>query len=151
LAGARLVVGNSSCGIRECSFLGVPAVNVGQRQRIRERAQNIVDVKYGADEILSALVYQDDMLRYTPSYLYGNGLAARAMVRYLLRIDYTLKSHITYPLQAKFRSEHFGEGRFRLQNKHKRASYKSGDQHGTEVSRHGNTQEEDTGAEPKPL
>ena len=34
---ATAIVGNSSVAIRECSFLGVPAVNIGSRQQGRER------------------------------------------------------------------------------------------------------------------
>ena len=39
-------MGNSSVAIRECSFLGVPAVNVGTRQMGRERGQNVIDVDH---------------------------------------------------------------------------------------------------------
>ena len=41
---ATAIVGNSSVGIRECSFLGVPVVNIGSRQQGRERGQNVIDV-----------------------------------------------------------------------------------------------------------
>ncbi len=37
LVHSTAIVGNSSVAIRECSFLGVPAVNVGTRQQGRER------------------------------------------------------------------------------------------------------------------
>ena len=37
LCGATAIVGNSSVAIRECSFLGVAAVNIGTRQLGRER------------------------------------------------------------------------------------------------------------------
>ncbi len=38
---SRCLVGNSSVGIRECSFLGVPVVNIGTRQLGRERGHNV--------------------------------------------------------------------------------------------------------------
>ncbi len=41
LMGARCLVGNSSVGIREGSYLGVPVVNVGGRQAGRDRAANV--------------------------------------------------------------------------------------------------------------
>ena len=37
--------------IRECSFLGVPAVNLGTRQSGRERGPNVLDVGYDRREI----------------------------------------------------------------------------------------------------
>ncbi|MGB5547759.1 MAG: UDP-N-acetylglucosamine 2-epimerase, partial [Polyangiales bacterium] len=43
---SRCLVGNSSAGIRECSFLGVPVVNIGGRQTGRDRGANVRDVGY---------------------------------------------------------------------------------------------------------
>ena len=44
LVHATAIVGNSSVAIRECSYLGVPAVNIGTRQQGRERGANVIDV-----------------------------------------------------------------------------------------------------------
>ena len=46
LVHSTAIVGNSSVAIRECSFLGVPAVNVGTRQQGRERGANVIDVEH---------------------------------------------------------------------------------------------------------
>ena len=46
LCGSTAIVGNSSVAIRECSFLGVPAVNIGSRQTGRERGRNVIDVDH---------------------------------------------------------------------------------------------------------
>ena len=43
---SKMIVGNSSVGIRECSYLGVPAVNIGSRQSGREYSDNVVNVNY---------------------------------------------------------------------------------------------------------
>lgn len=43
---ASALVGNSSTGIKECSYLGVPVVNIGTRQRNRLRGPNVIDVGY---------------------------------------------------------------------------------------------------------
>ena len=37
LKNSQCLVGNSSVGIRECAFLGVPVVNIGSRQHGRHR------------------------------------------------------------------------------------------------------------------
>ncbi|MDC3091811.1 UDP-N-acetylglucosamine 2-epimerase, partial [Rickettsiales bacterium] len=37
------IVGNSSTGIREASFLGIPTVNIGSRQNNREQAKNVIN------------------------------------------------------------------------------------------------------------
>ena len=48
---SRCIVGNSSVSIREASFLGVPAVNIGSRQQFRERGLNVIDVDHDRHEI----------------------------------------------------------------------------------------------------
>lgn len=55
LAGAAALVGNSSSGIIEAPLLGVPAVNVGERQSGRTRGDNVIDVPAETDRIVAAL------------------------------------------------------------------------------------------------
>src|ERR1700722_20307588 len=42
---ADLLIGNSSSGIMEAASFALPAVNVGIRQRGRERARNVLDAE----------------------------------------------------------------------------------------------------------
>src|SRR5262249_4469043 len=58
IANSACLVGNSSAGIRECSFLGVPVVNIGSRQNGRDRGANVVDVDYDRAAILTAIEEQ---------------------------------------------------------------------------------------------
>jgi len=82
LANAECLVGNSSCGIREASFLGTPVVNIGSRQRGRERATNVVDVPPARGEIVKAWQAQHGQ-RYPCSTLYGDGTAGAQVARWL--------------------------------------------------------------------
>jgi UDP-hydrolysing UDP-N-acetyl-D-glucosamine 2-epimerase len=75
LYNARCLVGNSSVGIRECSFLGVPVVNVGTRQNGRDRGCNVVDVDYDRRQIVQALERHLGNGRYPQDHLYGDGRA----------------------------------------------------------------------------
>ncbi|MAZ41022.1 UDP-N-acetylglucosamine 2-epimerase (hydrolyzing) [bacterium] len=52
------LVGNSSAGIKECSLLGTPAVNVGIRQQGRMRGNNILDVPHKKEDIKKAIEKQ---------------------------------------------------------------------------------------------
>ena len=70
------IIGNSSSGIREGSFLGVPAVNIGTRQSNRERGKNILDVPYDQSAIVEAIRTQLDHGRYDSDPLYGSGIAS---------------------------------------------------------------------------
>jgi UDP-N-acetylglucosamine 2-epimerase (non-hydrolysing)/GDP/UDP-N,N'-diacetylbacillosamine 2-epimerase (hydrolysing) len=44
LANVELLLGNSSSGIMETASFGLPTVNIGMRQKGRERALNVIDV-----------------------------------------------------------------------------------------------------------
>ena len=85
VSGAKCLVGNSSSGIREASFLGVPAVNIGSRQSGRERAENVVDVSPSAREIASAVTDQVKHGPYVQSNLYGSGDAGQKMADVIRR------------------------------------------------------------------
>lgn len=52
---AKVIVGNSSSGIIEAPSLHLPAVNIGGRQKGRERADNVIDVDYDKMEIKKAI------------------------------------------------------------------------------------------------
>jgi UDP-hydrolysing UDP-N-acetyl-D-glucosamine 2-epimerase len=52
---AKLVVGNSSSGLVEAASFGVPAINVGNRQKNRLAADSVLHVPYVASEIVAAI------------------------------------------------------------------------------------------------
>ncbi len=70
LSGASVLVGNSSAGIKEASFLGIPVVNIGTRQHGRMRSTNVKDVSYNKEEIKQAIREQLEHGNYEPSLLY---------------------------------------------------------------------------------
>ena len=96
VAGSRCIVGNSSVAIRECAFLGVPAVNIGSRQAGRDRGANVVDCGYGEGEIREALRVQIARGGVKSDPLYGDGasgqriadLLATAELRHEKQLDY---------------------------------------------------------------
>jgi len=96
LKNAACIVGNSSSGIREASFLGVPTVNVGTRQAGRERGKNVVDVPYNKDEITDAIQSQLDKGPFEQDYTYGDGNACRKMVNILKAVAFTIQKKICY-------------------------------------------------------
>ena len=55
LAVADVMVGNSSSAIIEAPYFDLPAVNVGNRQRGRERGSNVIDVEPSRHAILAGL------------------------------------------------------------------------------------------------
>ncbi len=77
------VIGNTSSGIREGSFLGTPCVNIGSRQDQRERGPNVIDVEHDQEAIYQAVSAQLRHGRYPSSSLYGDGRAGERMARIL--------------------------------------------------------------------
>ncbi|WP_298421556.1 UDP-N-acetylglucosamine 2-epimerase [uncultured Kordia sp.] len=67
------LVGNSSVGIRECSFIGVPTVNIGTRQNRRQRGKNVLDVAYDKDLIKTAIEERIARKGMLSEHIYGDG------------------------------------------------------------------------------
>lgn len=83
LANAKVVLGNSSSGIMEAGFLGVPAVNIGTRQAGRERGVNVIDVPYDRYNIIEAINKQLAHGSYEKDTLFGDGQAGEKIARIL--------------------------------------------------------------------
>ena len=96
LFNSNCFVGSSSAGVRECSFLGVPVVNVGSRQTGRLRGPNLIDTDYDRESVKRAVQHQMANGRYPSVSLYGDGHAGQKMVDILEGLEPTLKSIITY-------------------------------------------------------
>lgn len=96
LVNSSALVGNSSVGIRECSYLGVPVVNIGSRQRGRERGANVVDVGYARDEIAAAIAERVARGRLDSDHLYGDGFAGERIAEVLATAPLTIEKRITY-------------------------------------------------------
>jgi UDP-hydrolysing UDP-N-acetyl-D-glucosamine 2-epimerase len=71
LTQASCLVGNSSVGIRECAFLGVPVVNIGLRQERRERASNVLDIPTFDVRAIQFAIAQHATRTFASSPLYG--------------------------------------------------------------------------------
>ncbi len=81
------LVGNSSSAIREGAIIGVPSVNIGTRQQFRITGENVIDVGYSSDEILSGINKQIDNGKYAPNNIYGDGQAGKKIADILADID----------------------------------------------------------------
>ena len=92
----RALVGNSSVGIRECSFLGVPVVNIGTRQAGRDRGSNVVDVDYDRAAIGAAIDYQLEHGQYEQDTLYGDGHAGQRIAESLTEAPLCLEKRLMY-------------------------------------------------------
>ena len=97
LIDSNAIVGNSSVAIRECSFLGVPAVNIGGRQDGRDRGCNVRDVAYERTAIAEAIrthMHGDGVRKH--SFLYGDGHAGSRIADTIAEAPLKIEKRLAY-------------------------------------------------------
>lgn len=93
---SKSLIGNSSVGIRECSFLGVAVVNIGTRQLGREQGPNVIDVDHNKKQIISALEKHCSRNKLYPSVsLYGDGNAGKKIAKILSEVMPSVEKRFT--------------------------------------------------------
>jgi len=93
---SKCLIGNSSVGIRESAFLGIPVVNIGSRQNGRKRANSVIDCNYKASEIIDAINIHLDHGGYDPEFIYGDGYAGEKIAEALASCNLLFHKTITY-------------------------------------------------------
>jgi len=96
LKNSRCLVGNSSVGIRECSYLGVPSVNIGTRQHKRARGKNCIDVGYETKEIKAAINKAINLKSTMLETIYGDGNSGERIAQILATIELSFHKTIAY-------------------------------------------------------
>jgi UDP-hydrolysing UDP-N-acetyl-D-glucosamine 2-epimerase len=97
MAHCACMVGNSSAGIREGSFLGTPTVTVGTRQQGRERGPNVVETAHDKDEIADAIRDQVAHGAYERSTLFGDGTAGAKIADKLAEVRPQVQKKLLLP------------------------------------------------------
>lgn len=90
------LIGNSSVAIREGSFLGVPAVDIGDRQTGRQRGSNVAHAEYDRSSIAAAAQAQIAHGRFAPEHIYGDGASGGRVADVLARADLSIEKRLTY-------------------------------------------------------
>jgi UDP-N-acetylglucosamine 2-epimerase (non-hydrolysing)/GDP/UDP-N,N'-diacetylbacillosamine 2-epimerase (hydrolysing) len=95
LCGAKALVGNSSAGILEAPYLGLPFINIGARQDGREMAANVICCEGSAEAVRKALARMEEPdfragLK-SERYPFGDGYASERIFKVLSE----------FPLEAK--------------------------------------------------
>jgi UDP-N-acetylglucosamine 2-epimerase (non-hydrolysing)/GDP/UDP-N,N'-diacetylbacillosamine 2-epimerase (hydrolysing) len=90
LAQVELLLGNSSSGIMETASFALPTVNVGLRQKGRERAANVIDVAPAVEAILEGIArartaeFRESLAGMANPY--GDGRASERIVSVLTSV-----------------------------------------------------------------
>ena len=80
---AAAVVGNSSAGVREAPFLGVPSLDIGTRQTNRAAAPSVKHLAAPEPDAIAAFLADAWDRRYPPHTAFGEGRAAARFVEVL--------------------------------------------------------------------
>jgi UDP-N-acetylglucosamine 2-epimerase (hydrolysing) len=74
LKNSQFIIGNSSAGIREAPYYGIPIINIGTRQQNRALHADIINVDYSENEITKALhvIDQHQIQHSNTDFGFGN-------------------------------------------------------------------------------
>ena len=96
LTNSKCLIGNSSVGIRECSYLGVPVVNLGTRQNKRQRGSNVLDTDYTKDAIKAGILERISTTSIVSENIYGDGKSGEIIAEVIANTDFTFHKTIMY-------------------------------------------------------
>ncbi|TYC17006.1 UDP-N-acetylglucosamine 2-epimerase (hydrolyzing) [Bizionia gelidisalsuginis] len=82
LKSAQFIIGNSSAGVREAPYYGIPTINIGSRQANRVVLDSIINTNYETSEI-SAGIKQLPSLKIEKTEVFGTGNSAEAFMESL--------------------------------------------------------------------
>lgn len=80
LQNAQFIIGNSSAGIREAPYYGIPIINIGSRQQNRTLNADIINVDYSQESISNALSHIDSHKVQAIESNFGNGSSTHLFV-----------------------------------------------------------------------
>lgn len=96
LKGADFIIGNSSAGVREAPYFGVPCVDIGTRQDGRVRSSKVIWSDFEKAQIIEA-IDKANKLERKPSMLFGTQGSSLRILE-ILRQD----KFWSFPTQKKF-------------------------------------------------
>jgi UDP-N-acetylglucosamine 2-epimerase (hydrolysing) len=85
---AACMVGNSSAGVREAPFLGLPSLDIGTRQTNRAEAPSVIACKASDRAVILAFLHSHWARPADQHHGFGQGTAAERFVQVLARPDF---------------------------------------------------------------
>jgi UDP-hydrolysing UDP-N-acetyl-D-glucosamine 2-epimerase len=80
------LIGNTSSGIKEGAFMGVPYTLIGSRQKGRETGGNVVHVGWSAEQIVGVTKWHVEQGKLPRDLRFGDGTAGRQIARILAEV-----------------------------------------------------------------
>lgn len=89
---SQFIIGNSSAGVREAPYYGIPTINIGTRQANRVVAKSITNTSYKANAILEA-IYKTEAIEVGKTETFGKGDSAEQFLETLQMNDFWETNH----------------------------------------------------------
>lgn len=90
---SQFIIGNSSAGIREAPYYGLPIINIGTRQQNRALHADIINTDYSEQEIVNALETINNHQVKVADSDFGKGNSAELFLKSLLNQDIWALNH----------------------------------------------------------
>ena len=88
LQNSAVLVGNSSTGVREAPFFGVPSLNIGTRQLNRSTAGSITTIETADTKMITEFIEQEWRKRYAQNHNFGDGNASKEFLKVIQTEDF---------------------------------------------------------------
>ena len=83
LKNCEFIIGNSSSGITEAPYYGIPTINIGDRQKNRANLKSIINCNYKSNVILKHVKKFTNKKRFKRSYFFGLGNSQSKILKVL--------------------------------------------------------------------
>ena len=83
LKNSKFIIGNSSSGIIEAPYYGVPTINIGDRQKNRANLKSIINCKYKYSSIMKLIKKYSNEKKFKRSYFFGSGKSNTKVMKIL--------------------------------------------------------------------
>ena len=101
LNNCSILIGNSSSGLIEGEYFNMPVINIGIRQKGRERGVNVIDIENPSIDKIRKVVINSlkEKNKEKKSFMYGKGNASEKIVKFLEKVkidETTIQKQILY-------------------------------------------------------
>lgn len=73
LKNCQFIIGNSSAGIREAPYYQKPSIDLGNRQKNRNKSESIINCNFGINEIANAIKQSQNLNNFESPLAFGEG------------------------------------------------------------------------------
>ena len=87
-----IIIGNSSAGVREAPFLGIPSIDIGTRQTNRAKSNSIFQCLPDDEKSILNLISKNWYKKFKPDLTYGVGNASDEFIKVLNDEDFWRRS-----------------------------------------------------------